>query len=141
MENKDDVMYTSFLGRGWGFPPAFSVSTGGVGMTSDEEDIEKSLEILLSTAPGERILRPDYGCNLEALVFEPLSTTLKTYVQGVIEQAILHFEPRISLEAVDILPVPEGEGRIDIRIDYTVRTTNSRYNFVYPFYSEGEGMM
>jgi Bacteriophage baseplate protein W len=141
MDNKEDMMYTSFLGRGWGFPPAFSVSTGGVGMTSDEEDIEKSLEILLSTALGERILRPDYGCNLEALIFEPLSTTLKTYVLGLIEQAILNFEPSISLDAIEILPATGGEGRLHIHIDYTVRTTNSRYNFVYPFYSEGEWMM
>ncbi|HEB75409.1 MAG TPA: hypothetical protein ENJ04_03560 [Nitrospirae bacterium] len=133
MSRNDSTEYTSFLGTGWSFPPAFSRAQRGVEMTSDEEDIESSLRILLSTSVGERILQPEYGCNIDHLIFEPLNTTLKTYVTGLIEQAVLFFEPRIELNGIS-LESDELEGRVDIIIDYTVRTTNSRYNLVYPFY-------
>ena len=124
----------SFLGTGWGFPPAFSNKTQRVGMLSDEEDIRSSLEILLSTRQGERVLRPDYGCNLDELVFEPLTTTFKTYIKDLISTAILYYEPRISVDKIELDDTGEMEGRILISIDYTVRSTNSRFNFVYPFY-------
>ena len=145
----DNTLYTSFLGRGWSFPPTFSKTKREVEITADEEDIERSLEILLSTSPGERFLQPKYGCSLDALLFEPLTTTMKTYITGVIKQALLLFEPRIELHDVsldtaggfpkdlnDWFPFFKG----DIVIEYTVRTTNSRYNLVYPFYrQEGSG--
>lgn len=140
MDTNGSSLYTSFLGRGWSFPPTFSKPGKGVEMTSDEEDIDKSLRILLSTSVGERILQPKYGCNLDDLLFEPLNATLKTYVTGLIEQAILIFEPRIELNDVT-LEADEEEARIDIIIEYIVRTTNSRYNLVYPFYrSEGSNI-
>src|SRR5450631_1183843 len=125
---------TSFLGTGWGFPPTFSKITAQVGMLSDEPDIHSSLEILLSTRQGERILRPDYGCNLDELVFEPLTTTFKTYIKDLIGTAILYYEPRITVNKIELDDTGEVEGRILISIDYTVRSTNSRFNFVYPFY-------
>jgi len=125
---------TSFLGTGWGFPPQFSSTPGQVAMLSDEDDIRSSLEILLSTRPGERVMRPDYGCNLDELVFEPLTTTFKTYIKDLITTAILFYEPRIDVNKIELDDTGEVEGRILISIDYTVRSTNSRYNFVYPFY-------
>jgi len=125
---------TSFLGTGWGFPPTFNNKTENVGMLSDEADIHSSLEILLSTRQGERVMRPDYGCNLDQLVFEPLTTTFKTYIKDLISTAILYYEPRISVNKIDLDDTGELEGRIVISIDYTVRSTNSRFNFVYPFY-------
>jgi len=125
---------TSFLGTGWGFPPQFSSTPGQVAMLSDEDDIRSSLEILLSTRPGERVMRPDYGCNLDELVFEPLTTTFKTYIKDLITTAILYYEPRIDVNKIELDDTGEVEGRILISIDYTVRSTNSRYNFVYPFY-------
>lgn len=132
---------TSYLGTGWGFPPTFSRITGSVEMTSDEMDIEQSLGILLSTSIGERILQPKYGCNLHDLLFEPLNTTMKTYIKGHIEQAILMFEPRILLNEIEIDYDNELEGKVDILLVYTIRTTNSRYNMVYPFYrSEGSNI-
>lgn len=124
----------SFLGTGWGFPPAFSKKTFDVGMLSDADDIKSSLEILLSTRPGERVMRPDYGCNLDELVFEPLTTTFKTYIKDLISTAILYYEPRIEVNNIDLDDTGELEGRILIVIDYTVSATNTRFNFVYPFY-------
>lgn len=124
----------SFLGTGWGFPPAFSNKTSDVGMLSDADDIQSSLEILLSTRPGERVMRPDYGCNLDELVFEPLTTTFKTYIKDLISTAILYYEPRIEVNSIDLDDTGELEGWILIVIDYTVSPTNTRFNFVYPFY-------
>jgi len=125
----------SFLGTGWGFPPGFSRGSGGVAMTSDEADIQASLAILLSTRVGERVMQPKYGCNLERLLFEPLDSGLQAYMQDLVRSAILYFEPRIVLEKVALV-LNQNEGRVDIELDYKVAATNTRYNFVYPFYRE-----
>lgn len=124
----------SFLGTGWSFPPEFSKAKKTVVMTSDEVDIKKSLEILLATRLGERIMQPTYGCNLEELMFKPLNVTLKTFVVDLIKTAILYHEPRIDVEKIDIDPTNELQGELLILIDYRIRATNSRANLVYPFY-------
>lgn len=130
--------YKSFLGRGWGFPPEFNKAMKAVKMLENEADIESSLEILLSTKLGERIMVPGYGCNLDELMFKPLNLTLKTFVIDLIKTAILYHEPRIDVDKINIDPTDELEGVLLIIIDYTIRTTNSRKNMVFPFYkSEG----
>jgi len=123
-----------FLGRGWSFPPTFNQSLPGVEMLEQEADIYSSLEILLTTAPGERVMQPEYGCDMEELLFENVDTTTKTLVADKIENAILYFEPRIDVEKVNLDDSREWEGVILIEIVYRVRTTNSRFNFVFPFY-------
>ena len=123
-----------FLGRGWSFPPTFNRNLPGVEMLEAEADIVSSLEILLTTAPGERVLQPEYGCNMEELLFENVDTTTKTLVADKIENSILYFEPRIDLEKVRLDDSREWEGVILIEIVFRVRTTNSRFNFVFPFY-------
>ena len=124
----------SFLGTGWGFPPTFDRNRKGVGMISDEEDIRSSLHILLTTDVGERVMRPKYGCNLHRLVFEPMNITLQTYMKDLIRTAILYFEPRIILN--DVTLTPEAlEGRVLIDVDFTIAGTNTRTNYVYPFYT------
>jgi uncharacterized protein len=123
-----------FLGRGWSFPPTFNQSRPGVEMLEQEADIASSLEILLSTIPGERVMLPQYGCNLEELVFESLDTRMKTLMADKVESAILYHEPRIELEKVQLDDSRELEGVVLIEIFYRVKATNSRFNFVYPFY-------
>ena len=124
----------SFLGTGWSFPPTFSKPDAGVQMLSDEADIQSSLEVLLSTRRGERVMQHKYGCNLDEMVFEPLTTTFKTYIQDMIKTAILYYEPRIDAKKIELDDSRESEGVVLVIIDYVVRTTNSRFNFVYPFY-------
>ena len=126
----------SFLGRGWGFPPEFNKLTKAVNMLENEADIKSSLEILLSTRLGERVMVPNYGCNLDELLFKPLTLTLKTFVIDLIKTAILYYEPRIELNKIGIDPTDELEGVLLINLDYTIRATNSRKNMVYPFYKE-----
>ncbi|AXY73788.1 hypothetical protein D3H65_07270 [Paraflavitalea soli] len=124
----------SFLGTGWSFPPAFDPQLGIVQMTSDEVDIQSSLEILLSTRLGERVMQPTYGCNLDEMLFEPLTTTLKTYIADLIRTAILYHEARITVNKIDMTESNDLEGLVLIKLEYTVKSTNSRYNYVFPYY-------
>ncbi|SFL52791.1 GPW/gp25 family protein [Rugamonas rubra] len=127
-------MRRDYLGRGWSFPPTFKRQRGGVDMLEDEADIASSLEILLTTALGERTMLPQYGCNLDELVFESLDTRMKTLMADKVQTAILYFEPRIEIETVRLDDSRELEGLILIEVVYMVKATNSRFNFVFPFY-------
>lgn len=127
-------MKQDFLGRGWSFPPTFNNSLGTVAMLEQEADIASSLEILLGTAQGERVLQPHYGCNTDELLFETLDTRIKTLMADKVESAVLYNEPRIDLESVNLDDSLALEGVILIELVYRVRSTNSRFNFVYPYY-------
>jgi phage baseplate assembly protein W len=124
----------AFIGTGWGFPPKFDKQARAVEMLRDEEDIKSSLEILLSTRIGERVMQPLYGCNLDEMVFEEINLTMKTYLKELVTSAILYFEPRIELDTVEIDDSDQLEGVIRIVIHFIVSATNTRYNFVFPFY-------
>lgn len=128
-------MEKSFLGQGWNFPPTFNKRSKGAVMVAAEEDILQSLEILLSTALGERFLEPDYGCDLRDYLFETLDPSTQALIEDRIRMAILYNEPRIDVDQVVVsmedLPM---EGMLQISVDFKVRGTNSRYNRVFPFY-------
>jgi phage baseplate assembly protein W len=124
----------SFLGTGWNFPPSFEKTSGEVSMLRDEEDIQSSLHVLLTTRIGERVMQPTYGCNLDELVFESLSSTFKSYIRDLVKTAILYHEPRVKLNKVNLDDSRDLEGVILISIDYTIRTTNTRFNYVFPYY-------
>lgn len=128
------IQKNNFLGRGWSFPPSFNTASQQVDMTENEEDIRKSLEVLLQTAVGERIMQPKYGCNLEEHLFESMDTATKTIIRDKVETAILYFEPRIEAKKIQLDDSRQLEGVILIEIEYIIRATNSRFNFVFPFY-------
>lgn len=127
----------AFLGTGWSFPPTFNASAGSVEMVSAVDDINQSLHILLSTSLGERVMQPEYGCNLLDYQFEPVNNALIGYLKDLVENAILIYEPRILLENIEITR-PDSfdliEGKLTISIDYVISGTNSRYNYVFDFY-------
>jgi uncharacterized protein len=123
-----------FLGKGWSFPPSFVLEIGSVKMEEGQTDIEQSLHILLTTTLGERVMQPKYGCNMDTLVFEPLNTGTKTIMIDKIKTAILFFEPRIDVQRIEMNTQSDLEGQILIEIDYVIRATNSRFNFVFPYY-------
>ena len=134
-DNESNIPYTSFLGTGWSFPPEFIPESRGVMMTSDEEDIDRSLRILFGTAIGERFLNPKYGLDMYEILFEPRSTTMKTFIKDRVKIAILIYEPRINLLLLELDTTAQYDGKISIVLEYEVRATNSRYNLVYPFYT------
>ena len=124
----------SFLGKGWSFPPGFSSNGCDVQQVSEQEDIQQSLVILLGTAQGERIMREDFGCDLQSFMYEEISQSLINSLSLLITDAVLYYEPRIALNSVNIDESGQNQGEIIITIDYTIRSTNSRFNLVYPFY-------
>ncbi len=126
----------NFLGTGWSFPPIFQKAKKSVSMVKGELDIRQSLEILISTSLGERVLRSDYGCGIKAMSFENITVTMMTKLKRLIEKAILKYEARIDLENLSLKNSIPLEGVLYIQIQYRVRSTNSRSNFVYPFYTE-----
>jgi hypothetical protein len=122
----------TFLGRGWAFPVTFLRDSNQVSLVENEEDIRQSLIILLNTTIGERVLRPEYGANMEDLLFEALNVTTATMITNRIKRAILFHEPRVKVEEVDMRPDFQ-EGRIEVLIRYFIISTNNRQNLVYPY--------
>ncbi|MCX6581399.1 MAG: GPW/gp25 family protein [Candidatus Aminicenantes bacterium] len=131
-------MAESFLGIGWAFP--VQVDTGGrVVMSQYEKDIKEAILIILGTAKGERVMRPDFGCGIHDYVFSVINTDTLTLVEASVREALTVWEPRIELIGVTVSADKASEGKLMINIDYKVRTTNNRFNLVYPFYlSEGK---
>jgi phage baseplate assembly protein W len=106
-------------------------------MVSDEEDIKQSLNILLSTSLGERVMQPKYGCNLTDYLFEGLSSSTIGYIKERVANSILYYEPRIVVEKIDVTSDDSTdllEGKFTITVDYSIPGTNSRFNYVYDFY-------
>jgi phage baseplate assembly protein W len=123
----------AFLGVGWAFPPV-ETAAGDIATAAYEEDIRESVRIILGTAQGERVMRPDFGAGLQTLVFEPLNTTTMALVRHRVQEALVTWEPRIDLERVDVSAAGAVPNELRVEIDYRVRSTNTFYNLVYPFY-------
>ncbi len=123
----------SFLGTGWSFPPTFRREWYGVEMLSGEEDVRSSIHIILSTITGERVMLPTFGCDLRPYVFEPITPINIAMVKKIVFEALVFHEPRIVVgditETIDDL-----NGKLELTIPYTIITTNTRYNYVFPFY-------
>jgi len=126
-----------FLGRGWAFPPAFDRDAGTVEMVSGVTDIEQSLNILLSTSLGERVMQPNYGCALQPYLFEPLNASLIGYLKDRVTNSILFYEPRINVINVEVTAADSTDiwsGKFRITVTYDIIQTNSRLNYVYDYY-------
>ena len=130
----EDELSAAFLGRGWSFPPRFARGGADVLTVGGVADIHESLRILFATPPGERAMRPDYGAAMDDLLFEEIDQSLLNRIRTTIETAVLRHEPRIRLDDLEVTPDVAALGRLRISLYYTVRETNSRYNFVFPFY-------
>lgn len=124
----------AFLGAGWAFPVSFDAQ-GEIQSALYEEDVRQALRVILGTNYGERAMRPDFGANLNAMLFEPMNTTTLSLVQHYVERALVEWEPRIDVLGVRVgIDDDPQRGRLLIEIDYRVRATNTFYNLVYPFY-------
>jgi phage baseplate assembly protein W len=122
----------SFVGRGIAWPMQIDPS-GSIRLFDATEDIESAMRIILMTAPGERVMRPEFGCTIWELLFEPITSTLLGQIDRAVDEALAQWEPRIVVENVH--SVPEAElGLVRVYIEYTVRMTNDRRNLVFPFY-------
>ncbi|MEL6207922.1 MAG: GPW/gp25 family protein [Pseudomonadota bacterium] len=120
-----------FLGTGWAFPPAFSRDRGGATLVDGWEDIRQALRILLTTYPGERVMRPDFG--LDPGVFSLIDETSVSDLKARILAAIQRFEPRIRVLSISA-SLDEAEGRVSVLVDYEIPEVNARGNLTVPFY-------
>lgn len=123
-----------FLGTGWAFPPSFGAGGGEVQTVSGDEDVHQSLAILVATRRGERPMQESFGCNLDDMMFEEITSALANRIESLLTDAILAHETRILLQDVDISQDPDDAGTLIVQLDYTIAGTNSRYNMVFPFY-------
>ena len=130
---KSSITSHEALGSGFQFP--FRINQrGGLAVTAYEEKVKESIKTILSTARGERVMRPDFGCDIHAFVFATLDATNLTLIKSAVRDALVRWEPRIEVRDVDILMDAIGQDQLRISVTYTVRITNSVANLVYPFY-------
>ncbi len=122
-----------FLGRGWRFPIQPD-SSGNIRLTEQDEGVRNSIFLILSTARGERLMRPDYGCGIHDLVFQPNTPSLRGTVQAQVRQSLIKWEPRIDVLEVRVDTRPDSPTQLIIRIDYRLRQNNALFNMVYPFF-------
>ena len=126
-------MAGEFLGSGWGFPVRVD-DDGAVVPVALEDAVRQAVWVILSTAPGERVMGPSFGAGLADLVFAPNSPATQGLVVSAVRDALVEWEPRIDVLDVTAVPDPGEPVRLLIEVDYSVRATNSRFNLVYPFY-------
>lgn len=132
-------MADEFLGTGWQYPVTTD-QRGDIELSETEEDIRESISIILGTAKGERIMRPDFGCEIHDHVYSSATPATLNLIESSVREALVRWEPRIDIEDIDARTDDEDPNRILIEIEYYVRTTNSLANMVYPFHiTEGDG--
>jgi phage baseplate assembly protein W len=131
-------MPTDFIGAGWQFPLGLSPS-GTFAMASGTRKLEQAMRLILTTYPGERPMRPEFGSRLRDFVFEPASLDTATRVAAEVRDALTRWEPRAEITAVTAVPDPDEPGLLHIHIAYVVRSTNHENNLVFPFYTLPDG--
>lgn len=128
-------MSKDFLGRGWQFPVETD-DRGNIERSAGVADIEASIRLILDTAKGERVMRPEFGCGIHDYVFATVDRSTLTLVETSVRDALREWEPRIDVRTVEVSTDELDVGKLLIRIDYRVRATNNEFNLVYPFYLE-----
>lgn len=128
-------MSKDFLGRGWHFPVETD-DRGNIERSAGVADIEASIRLILDTAKGERVMRPEFGCGIHDYVFATVDRSTLTLVETSVRDALREWEPRIDVRTVEVSTDELDVGKLLIRIDYRVRATNNEFNLVYPFYLE-----
>jgi phage baseplate assembly protein W len=126
-------MANPIIGRGWHFPPTLD-ERGTMALVSDEDEIRQAVHIILQTAPGERVMRPEFGCRIHELVFAPNSASTVGLADRYIRESLGRWEPRITLQRLDITPDADRPACLNISLEYQIRGTHSNRSLVYPFY-------
>jgi phage baseplate assembly protein W len=133
-----ETNHRDFLGVGWSYPVATDPLRGDIALSRYDRDVKEAIRIILETAPGERVMRPRFGCGIHDLVFEEINATTLFAVEATVREALITYEPRIELLAINVDPREALNGMLLIAIRYRLRRTNQEDNLVYPFlYREG----
>ena len=129
-----EVTKYDFVGTGWAFPPDVNPS-GGIALVSREREIEQAIQIILTTYPGERPMRPMFGCPLRDYAFRSADTSTAAELALVAERAVTQWEPRVDVVNVLVSPDPIARNRLNLEVIYQIKHTNDRRNLVFPFYT------
>jgi phage baseplate assembly protein W len=124
---------SDFLGSGWAFPLGVN-SRGRIALASREQDVEQAMRIILLTPKGQRLMRPEFGCQIHDLIFAPNDSNTAGLAAYYVEEALAMWEPRIEVVTVDVNPDPLDQARVLITISYEIRATHDRRSLVFPFY-------
>ena len=127
-------MRNEFVGRGWGFPLRVDPH-GAMTMVADEREIEEAIRIVLATTPGERAMRPDFGCRIHEHVFAPVSASTAGLLAFEVRDSLERWEPRITLDGVDVSFDRDDTAVVYIDVRYRINDTNDSRNLVFPFYT------
>ena len=127
-------MTQDFIGAGWAFPLGVGAQ-GGIALVRREVELEQAMRLILSTYPGERPMRPEFGSRIRDFVFRSVNVDTIAELSHEVRNALLRWEPRVDIEAVLVIPDPSDEGALYIDIQYVVKDTNDRRNLVFPFYT------
>ncbi len=122
-----------FIGSGWAFPAAIS-RTGSIRLVSGTDEIDAAIRMILATVPGERVMRPDFGCSMWEQLFAPLSAVTLVLIEQSVREALARWEPRITVNSV-LATAEQGTGTVHIALGYVIRSTNDYRNLVFPFYT------
>ena len=126
-----------YLGRGLSFPLRVN-ARGAIALVGGEEDIRQSIRIILGTRPGERVMRPEFGCRAHDLLFEPRNAATETLMRRYVTDALRRWEPRIEVRWVNVMPGDEPDGALLVEVHYTIKATHDERSIVYPFFLVGE---
>lgn len=132
-----DRINREFLGQGLAFPLHVN-PRGEISLAKGKEDIDQAIRIILGTAPGERLMRPEFGCRVHELLFAPQNAATEGLIVHYVEQALGRWEPRIDVQQVEVVPDPNRQGVLMVEISYRVKTTHDERSIIYPFYLMGE---
>jgi phage baseplate assembly protein W len=125
---------TDFIGAGWAFPAGVD-TRGGIALVRGDTELVQAMQLILSTYPGERPMRPDFGSRLRDFVFRSPDEGMKAELVQVVRTALLRWEPRVDIVAVHVAPDPDDRSLLFIDIEYRQKGTNDRRNLVFPFYT------
>jgi phage baseplate assembly protein W len=133
----NNVRDREYIGQGLAFPLQVNPQ-GGIALASGERDVEQAIRVILSTAPGERVMRPEFGCRIHELVFAPQDAATESLVIYYVEEALAQWEPRIDVQEVDVSADPDRDGALLVEIKYRIKDTHDERSIVYPFFLSGE---
>lgn len=126
-------MSNEIIGRGWVFPPRIGPQ-GGMALTTMRNELDQAIQIILNTSPGQRVMRPTFGCRLHDLVFAPNNSHTAAQARRYVEEALGMWEPRINVVNINVGPDPNEHSRLLIEIEYEIKATHDRRSLVHPFY-------
>ena len=130
---EENVVNREFLGQGWAFPLQID-PRGGFALARGPRDIEQAIRIVLETMPGERVMRPEFGCRVKELLFAPRNASTRGELIAVVKAALVRWEPRIEVQAVGVIEDPSHDGAWLVEIGYTIKDTHDVRSIVYPFF-------